>query len=70
MRQWRKEVSNKAVTFTGFVNCDNNFVTTAPLSVQDTCDAASKDKDVRENFDEDLDGPFGDTVSGLETMQL
>jgi hypothetical protein len=70
MRQWRKKVSNKAVTFTGFVNCDNNIVTTAMLSVEDICGAASKGKEGREKFEEELDDPFGDTVSGFETTQL
>jgi hypothetical protein len=53
MRQERKKVQNQVVTFTEFVNCDNNIVTTALLSVEDICDAASKDKEVRENYDED-----------------
>jgi hypothetical protein len=50
---WKK-VSYQAVTFTEFVNCDNNVMTTALLSVEDICDAASEDKDMREESD-DLD---------------
>lgn len=65
-----EKVSNQTVTFTEFVNCDNNIVTTALLSVENICDAASKNKDVRENSDEDLDDPFGDTVSAFQTMHL
>jgi hypothetical protein len=64
------KVLNQAVTFTGFVNCDDNIVTIALLSVEDICDAASKDRDVRENCDEELDDPFGDAVSEFQMMQL
>lgn len=58
------------VTFTESVNCDNNIETTALLSVEDICDAASKEKDMRENLYEDLDDPFGDTISAFQTMKL
>jgi hypothetical protein len=45
------KVSNRAVTFAEFVNYDNNVMTTALLSVEDICDAASEDKDMREESD-------------------
>jgi hypothetical protein len=67
---WKK-VSNQAVTFTEFVNCDN-VMTTALLSVEDIGDAASEDKDVREESDDlDEEHPvlFGEAVAAFETAR-
>jgi hypothetical protein len=70
MRKQGKKTSNQAVNFRDFVNCDNNTVPTALMAVEDICDAASKDKGVRDNSDEDLDDPFNEAVSAFETKQL
>jgi centromere protein B len=69
---WKK-VSNQAVTFTEFVNCDNDVMTTVLLIVEDIGDAASEDKDVREKSDDlDEEQPvpaFGEAVAAFETVR-
>jgi hypothetical protein len=56
-------------SFTEFVNCDNNVMTTVFLSVEDICNAASEDKDVREESDDlDEEQPvptFGEAVAAI-----
>jgi hypothetical protein len=44
---WKKVTSNPEIQFKIFVNCDDDLLTTARMTIEETCSVADKEADCR-----------------------